>query len=45
MFQLVNINQSFKGRRILTDLNLTVESGQILAIVGPSGAGKSTLLR
>ncbi|KRM22280.1 amino acid ABC transporter ATP-binding protein [Latilactobacillus graminis] len=45
MFQLENINQSFKGRPILTDLNLSVESGSILAIVGPSGAGKSTLLR
>lgn len=45
MFQLENINQSFKGRQILNDLNLSVESGSILAIVGPSGAGKSTLLR
>ena len=45
MFKLVNINQSFKGRQILKNLNLTVETGQILAIVGPSGAGKSTLLR
>lgn len=45
MFQLENINQSFKGRQILNDLSLSVESGSILAIVGPSGAGKSTLLR
>ncbi|MFL2062706.1 amino acid ABC transporter ATP-binding protein [Latilactobacillus sakei] len=45
MFKLENINQSFKGRQILNDLNLEVEAGSILAIVGPSGAGKSTLLR
>ncbi|UNC18707.1 amino acid ABC transporter ATP-binding protein [Latilactobacillus sakei] len=45
MFKLENINQSFKGRQILNDLNLEVETGSILAIVGPSGAGKSTLLR
>lgn len=29
---------------VLTDLQLTVERGEMLAIVGPSGIGKSTLL-
>ncbi|WP_208422323.1 ABC transporter ATP-binding protein [Latilactobacillus fragifolii] len=30
---------------ILTDINLTVETGSYLTITGPSGSGKSTLLR
>ena len=30
---------------MLTDLNLSVEEGQVLSIIGPSGSGKSTLLR
>ena len=30
---------------ILHDLNVQVESGQIVSVIGPNGAGKSTLLK
>ncbi|MDH3296197.1 MAG: ABC transporter ATP-binding protein [Acidimicrobiia bacterium] len=33
------------ARRALADLDLTVPSGQLLAVIGASGCGKSTLLR
>ena len=43
----ININNVFfsysQSEIVLNDINLNVESGEILALVGPSGAGKSTI--
>jgi putative ABC transport system ATP-binding protein len=33
------------SRTLLADINFSLESGEVLAVIGPSGAGKSTLLR
>ena len=38
-------HKSFGERRVLSELDLTIPAGQLLAIVGRSGCGKSTLLR
>ncbi|KGO19089.1 hypothetical protein Q757_10230 [Oenococcus alcoholitolerans] len=45
MLKIKNLSKSFDGRKIFTDLDLTVADKEVLSIVGPSGIGKTTLLR
>tara|TARA_Y100001970_G_scaffold106563_1_gene133540 strand:- start:59 stop:1897 length:1839 start_codon:yes stop_codon:yes gene_type:complete len=42
-FKNVNFYYESESEMILKNINLSLESGEILALVGPSGAGKSTL--
>ncbi len=42
---LENARKSFGETEVLKDISLTVDEGEVLAIIGPSGGGKSTLLR
>lgn len=45
IIELKNIKKSFGDLEVLKGVNLSVEKGQVIAIIGPSGSGKSTLLR
>ncbi|MFK4568023.1 amino acid ABC transporter ATP-binding protein [Enterococcus sp. UD-01] len=45
MLVIKDLTKSFDGRRIIDQLNLEINDGEILTIVGPSGGGKTTLLR
>ncbi len=45
LYQLSGVKQVYAGRVVVEIEHLTLEAGEIFAVVGPSGAGKSTLLR
>ncbi len=40
-----DLSKRFEGTRAVDHADLTVEQGQIHALLGPSGCGKTTLLR
>ena len=37
-----HLAKTYKGRAVVKDVSLTVESGQIIGLLGPNGAGKTT---
>ncbi|WP_436901378.1 amino acid ABC transporter ATP-binding protein [Halovenus halobia] len=43
--RLDGVSHGFDGTGVLDDVTLSVEQGEIVAIIGPSGTGKTTLLR
>jgi len=45
LLQLKGISKSYGQAKILDDIDLTVEKGEIMALIGPTGSGKTTLLR
>lgn len=45
MITLKNIEKSFGENKVLDNVNLSVDTGDVVALIGPSGTGKTTLLR
>ncbi|HBQ9344005.1 TPA: taurine ABC transporter ATP-binding subunit [Klebsiella pneumoniae] len=44
MLQISHLSADYGGKTALADINLTLESGELLVVLGPSGCGKTTLL-
>ncbi len=45
ILKLNNLHYEVENKKIIEDINLTVDKGEIVTIIGPSGSGKSTLLK
>jgi lipopolysaccharide export system ATP-binding protein len=38
----VGLTKSFKGRKVVSDVNLRIAQGEVVGLLGPNGAGKTT---
>lgn len=45
LIEIKNLSKRFGNNVVLDNINLTINQGDVIAVIGPSGTGKSTLLR
>ena len=45
MINIMNLVKSFNDKKVLDNLNISIEDGTVFGLIGINGAGKSTLLR
>lgn len=45
LIEVTGLNHRYGERAILENINLSVDRGEVFALIGPTGAGKTTLLR
>ena len=45
MIDVINLKKNFGDVEVLTGIDITINKGDIVAVIGPSGSGKSTFLR
>ncbi len=45
LLEIKNLKKNFGELQVLKDINISIDTGEVLVIIGPSGSGKSTFLR
>lgn len=45
LLEIKGLQKNYGDLKVLKDVNIKVEEGEVLVLIGPSGSGKSTLLR
>ena len=45
MIEFKNVNKVINGKKILSDINIKIEQGELIIFIGPSGCGKTTTLK
>src|SRR3954453_14744129 len=42
ILQTVELAKTYRGRRVVDDVSISVQQGQVVGLLGPNGAGKTT---
>ncbi|MFA7114709.1 MAG: ATP-binding cassette domain-containing protein, partial [Candidatus Omnitrophota bacterium] len=45
MLDINRLKVDVAGKRVLDDINLKIDKGEVFVLFGPNGSGKSTLLK
>lgn len=45
LLQLHHVSKSYRGKKAIDDLTVTIPSGKIIGLLGPNGSGKTTLIK
>jgi len=45
LVEVRGVSKSYDSQKVLDDINLSIERGEVVGLIGPNGAGKSTLLK
>jgi len=45
LLNIINLNKSYKDKKVLKNINLSIKEGKIIGLLGKNGTGKSTLIK